>query len=93
MIQVFKIDLPDFQEELSLDPEKLTPEEIRSKMKEKGLQPYRPWQEAQIELSSTGDIFEPYVPPEGDGKASIISTDVIPVLNLFLSCFLNFFPF
>jgi len=73
---VIKVDLPDFQEESSLDPDKLTPEEMRSKMKEKGMQPIRPWQEKQMELTCTGDIVEPYIPPEGDGKASLISTEV-----------------
>ncbi|KAK5647726.1 hypothetical protein RI129_002618 [Pyrocoelia pectoralis] len=42
-------------------------------MKERGLLPPRPWIENQYFISSTGGIFEPYVPPEGDGKVSPIS--------------------
>lgn len=45
-------------------------------MKERGMFPPRPWMERPYEVSSTGDIFEPYVPPEGDGKASYISKEV-----------------
>jgi len=71
---VAKVELPDYEEH---EKEKnIGPDEIRAKMKEKGLQPGRPWLERPFEISSTGDVFEPYVPPEGDGKASIISKEV-----------------
>jgi len=73
-LQVIRVKLPNFHE--MKENEKLTPEEIRSKMKESGLQPAVPWREREIELSCTGDVVEPYVPPEGDGKASIVSTAV-----------------
>lgn len=54
----------------------MSSEKIRSKLKEHGLQPSRPWMEKQIFISCTGAIFEPYVPPEGDGKFSTLSTSV-----------------
>jgi large subunit ribosomal protein L45 len=74
LLQVPYVELPDFEEDER--NKGMTPEEMRLKMKEKGLQPGRQWMERPFEISATGDIFEPYLPPEGDGKASIISTEV-----------------
>lgn len=68
-IKVFKIKLPDYQEKY----EDLTEEQIRSRMKEQGMLQPRPWVEHQYSISATGTVFEPYVPPEGDGKVSPIS--------------------
>lgn len=68
-LKVIKVKLPNFNE----NTDNLTEEEIRSKMKERGLLPPRPWIENQYFISSTGGIFEPYVPPEGDGKVSPVS--------------------
>jgi len=50
----------------------LTPDEQRSKMKEKGIMPPRPYMERPFHISCTGGTFEPYVPPEGDGKVSTV---------------------
>ncbi|RZC33397.1 Tim44 domain containing protein [Asbolus verrucosus] len=66
--KVMKVELPNFREKF----EDLTEEEIRSKLKEQGLLPPRPWNEKPFFLTSTGGTFEPYVPPEGDGKISPI---------------------
>jgi large subunit ribosomal protein L45 len=63
-----KVELPNFRESFEDLPE----EEMRSRLKEQGLLPPRPWTEKPFFLSSTGGIFEPYVPPEGDGKISPI---------------------
>jgi large subunit ribosomal protein L45 len=49
---------------------------IRTKMKERGIYPSKPCQESAFFISSTGDVFEPYIPPEGDGKFSSLSTIV-----------------
>jgi len=68
-----KVKLPDY-EQLEKN-QTLSPEEMRGKMKEQGLAPGRVWMERPFEISSTGGIFEPYVPPEGDGKASLISKE------------------
>jgi large subunit ribosomal protein L45 len=51
----------------------VTPEEMREKMKKLGLSPPTVWQEKPIYISSTGTIIDQYVPPEGDGKASLVS--------------------
>ncbi|XP_023953965.2 probable 39S ribosomal protein L45, mitochondrial [Bicyclus anynana] len=64
-----KIDLPDMNE----DESEFTQEKMRQKMKEKGILPPRPWMERPFYISATGGIFEAYVPPEGDGKASLVS--------------------
>ncbi|XP_004518178.1 probable 39S ribosomal protein L45, mitochondrial [Ceratitis capitata] len=65
-----KIDLPNFQEKSS----DLSQDEMRSRLKERGVLPPRPWLERPFHISCTGGIFEPYVPPEGDGKKSFISS-------------------
>ncbi|XP_066151388.1 large ribosomal subunit protein mL45 [Euwallacea fornicatus] len=69
-LKVFKVDLPDYRKKMS----EMTEEQIRSEMKEQGILPHRPWQEHQFTISSTGAVFEPYIPPEGDGKVSPVST-------------------
>jgi len=68
-LKIIKVKLPNFRE----DADELTEEEIRSKLKERGLLPPRPWNERQFFISCTGAVFEPYVPPEGDGKVSSIT--------------------
>lgn len=66
-----KIDLPDY-DEIKRDS-KLPPDELRMKMKKDGKLPPRIFQDKTVNISSTGTVFEPYVPPEGDGKSSFIS--------------------
>ncbi|GAB0088615.1 Probable 39S ribosomal protein L45, mitochondrial [Sergentomyia squamirostris] len=70
-MKVIKMDIPNLRE----DPKKMTPDEIKSRMREKGILPPRPWMERPFYISSTGGVFEPYVPPEGDGKMSAITKD------------------
>lgn len=62
----------------------MTEEEIRSTMKERGIFPEKQWMERPIFFSCTGGVFEPYVPPEGDGKVSPISKAVSSFLYLLL---------
>lgn len=45
----------------------------RKKFKSFGILPCKPWIEEPIYISCTGNIFEPYIPPEGDGKFSSLS--------------------
>ena len=77
-LQTIKIELPDFydKEKQGARFEDLTPDEIRAKMKERGIAPPRLWNERQFDISCTSDVFEPYVPPEGDGKLSLVSVGV-----------------
>lgn len=67
--KVVRIELPNFQEKAT----DLSTEEMKSRMKERGLLPPRPWMERPFFISCTGGVFEPYVPPEGDGKMSALS--------------------
>ncbi|XP_031635673.1 probable 39S ribosomal protein L45, mitochondrial [Contarinia nasturtii] len=61
-----KVDLPNFHEKEN----EISKEERNRRMKERGAKPARPWQERPIVLACTSGIFEPYIPPEGDGKLS-----------------------
>lgn len=70
--KVIPVKLPNYRER----DDELTEEQVRSKLKEHGLLPPRPWVEQQFYISTTGGVFEPYVPPEGDGKISPISAQV-----------------
>lgn len=65
------MDLPNLKENMA----DLSDEEVKSRLKERGLLPPRPWVERPYYISSTGGIFEAYVPPEGDGKRSSLSKD------------------
>ncbi|KAL1501797.1 hypothetical protein ABEB36_007056 [Hypothenemus hampei] len=68
-LKVIKVDLPNFREKF----DELSEEEVRSRLKQSGVLPTRPWQEHPFSITSTGQIFEAYVPPEGDGKVSPIT--------------------
>lgn len=67
--KIIKVELPDYNE----DEKNMSPDEMRKKLKERGILPPRPWQERPLNISCTGAVFEEYVPPEGDGKVSIVS--------------------
>ncbi|CAH1402042.1 unnamed protein product [Nezara viridula] len=71
--KIIKVELPD-PDIMNKSPEELTKEQIKKQMKERGILPSRPWNEKPVYISCTGGIFEPYVPPEGDGKVSAITT-------------------
>jgi len=47
---------------------------LKEKMKKLGLPAPSSWQEKPLYISSTGMVIDQYIPPEGDGKASLIST-------------------
>jgi len=73
-IRNVKVELRDFDFERRRYKDEVPPEEMREKMKKLGINPASPWQEKPLYISSTGAVIDPYVPPEGDGKASLIST-------------------
>lgn len=75
--KVIKIKLPSFEDNEDEDPTKLDKEQIRSRMKEHGFLPQKTWQEKPAFISSTSSIFESYVAPEGDGKYSAITKEVL----------------
>jgi len=69
-----KIELQDFEFERRRYKDEVTPEEMKEKMKKLGIPPPSGGiQEKPMYISSTGALIEEYVPPEGDGKASLIS--------------------
>lgn len=68
-MKVMKLNLPNLNEK----PGEFTEEKFRTKLKDQGLLPPRTWMERQFYISCTGVVFEPFVPPEGDGKLSIVS--------------------
>lgn len=74
-LKVMKVEIPDFTKKT----EDVTEEDLRKELKKRHIMPPRPWAETTPFLHSTGGIFEPYVPPEGDGKVSPISKQVIPI--------------
>jgi large subunit ribosomal protein L45 len=67
--KVIKLDLSD----LKNTSNQMNQDSKRTKMKEKGIFPQKPWLEKPVYLSCTGNVFEPYIPPEGDGKYSSLS--------------------
>jgi len=71
-LKVQPIELIDFHEP---DTEDLTPQEIRMKMKQRGVLPHRPWQERPLTMSCTMATIDQYVPPEGDARASLVSKE------------------
>ena len=68
---------------------KLTPDQIRARMKEQGILPPRPWMEKPILITSTSSVFEAYVPPEGDGKLSTLSIGVLQSASRVCNSFLD----
>ncbi|GAB1597922.1 probable 39S ribosomal protein L45, mitochondrial isoform X1 [Argonauta hians] len=71
--KVLKIDLPDYDKYRK--DKNMSPDEIRMKMKKEGKLPPRTHEERPLNISSTGSIFESYIPPEGDGKSTLISSE------------------
>ncbi|KAK3579293.1 hypothetical protein CHS0354_033373 [Potamilus streckersoni] len=68
----YKVNLPDFDEVRERD--KFTPDEKRIWMKKEGICQPRNFTRPMY-ISNTNSVFEPYVPPEGDGKASSLSKE------------------
>lgn len=73
---MLKLDLPDYDFFRKMQTDELTPSEMRAFLKEKGLLPPQRMSEKAMYLSCTGAVLEEFVPPEGDGKASIMSKEV-----------------
>ena len=77
MFQVFKIKLPDVERDRRMALGKDSPADLRDFMKENGMKPIATDErEYPVYISCTGTVMEPYEPPEGDGRASILSKEV-----------------
>ncbi|XP_028044867.1 probable 39S ribosomal protein L45, mitochondrial isoform X2 [Monomorium pharaonis] len=72
--KVIKIKLPSWDED-DEDPANMDKEQIRSRMKEHGFLPQKPWQERPAYIGCTPSVFEAYVAPEGDGKYSAVTKE------------------
>ncbi|VDO13689.1 unnamed protein product [Rodentolepis nana] len=57
--------------------ERATASEIREHLRRNGLMPPLIFQDRPINLTHSGRIFDEYVPPEGDGKSSLLSTGTV----------------
>ena len=88
--KVIKVDLPDIEEIKRTN--KLNPDEYISKLKEKGIAPPRIYKEKPITITCLNGVLDPYVPPEGDGKYTVLSKEVSMnkdiVVNI--NCLINF---
>lgn len=69
--KVWPVDLPDF-DYMRKERSTMGPDEVRSKLKEKGVAPPSPWNEREIYTPCTIAIIDPYKPPEDGGKSSSI---------------------
>ncbi|GAU88011.1 hypothetical protein RvY_00784 [Ramazzottius varieornatus] len=74
-LKFIKVNLPDYEQMRRQARGQLTPEEIRSIMKKEGVAPTRPYQEKPLLITTTDTIMEPFIPPEGDGRASTLSKE------------------
>jgi hypothetical protein len=54
-----------------------TVEESRASLKKEGFNPQISFEYKPINLNSSNEIFDEYVPPEGDGKKTILSKEVL----------------
>lgn len=68
-----KVELPDFQEPKT---DEAREEKVRTRMKLHGLYPMKRVEESPHMAACTSDIFQAYIPPEGDGKFSVASLAV-----------------
>jgi len=74
--KVFKVDVPDYEFQRRAALGKASPAEVRDELKKSGEAPLRErYTEKPLYLSCTGGVLDDYVPPEGDGKASVVSTE------------------
>lgn len=72
---VLKFELPDYDK--IRDDSKKTFEEQRAKSIKEGIEPPISFEYKPLNITTSSEIFDPYVPPEGDGKSTIISKEVI----------------
>ena len=68
----------DRQMSLAQQRGEVSPNEMREYMKKKGVVPGDPVREFPVYMACTSGIFDAYLPPESDAKASILSLEVSP---------------
>merc|ERR1711874_257397 len=70
-----KVELMDFEFDRRRARDEVPPEELKERLKKLGVEPTVPYTEKPFYISSTGAILDAYVPPEGDGKASLLKLE------------------
>lgn len=68
--KVIKPELPDYEKIKNQSNQKETKEERRSRSIKEGISPPVTFEYKPINFATSSEIFDQYVPPEGDGKAS-----------------------
>jgi len=71
--KVLDVDLPDFDKDRKLRT--FTLQEQREFFKREGIPPVRNAEYKPLYIDASTEAFEAYVPPEGDGKATLMSKD------------------
>jgi len=71
--KVLDIDLPDFDKDRKM--RSYTLQEQREYFKREGIPPVRSAEYKPLYIDASTEAFEAYVPPEGDGKATLMSKD------------------
>ncbi|TRY69498.1 hypothetical protein TCAL_04664, partial [Tigriopus californicus] len=72
-MKILRPDLPDSDFLRKMQSKEASPAEIRDFYKERGLMRHESDNEIPVYTSCTGMLMEPFEPPEGDGKASLLS--------------------
>lgn len=78
--KLWKVDLPDF-DRMRKETATLTPEEMRSKMKEKGIAPPSVWNEKELFAPCTLSVIEPYNPKDDGKSSSLLDKIKLPLLS------------
>lgn len=76
--KVVKPTLPDYEKvKGTLNQKNETAEERRSRLIKEGISPPISFEYKPINFTTSSEIFDSYVPPEGDGKSSMLSKEKV----------------
>lgn len=75
--KIWKIDIPDF-DQMRKDDKNLTPDQIRAKLKEKGVAPPSVWNEKELYAACTLSVIDPYKPKDDDKSSSLVDKIKLP---------------
>lgn len=70
-----KMKLPDFDKMRGNDLNQQTDEERRANLKKEGIDPPLNFEYKPFNITTSNEIFDAYIPPEGDGKATLFSKE------------------
>merc|ERR1719223_1384528 len=72
-----KMNAPDFDKIRNEDMNMQTAEERRAYFIKEGVEPPTSFEYKPFNITTSSEIFDPYLPPEGDGKATLFSSEGI----------------